>query len=127
MSGSLEELPAQMLQLRELLTEGHGLVKDLDRLLREARELRRSLPDAVNERIEKAVDKGLTEYKDTLGKAIEDATSAVYDRFDTITMLLLGEDPKSVREGKATIPDLIRGYIESKGLPYRLVPTGEGT
>lgn len=35
-------------------------------------------------------------------------------------MICMGEDPQSVREGKKTIPDLIREFIAAKGLPYRL-------
>jgi hypothetical protein len=126
MAGSLDELPAQLIELRGLLTEGHGLVQDLTRLLREAREVRRNLPEAVNERIGAAVDTGLTEYKDTLGKAIEDATDAVYRRFDTLAAICMGEDPKSVRDGKTSVPDLLRDYIAAKGLPYRLVHVPPG-
>jgi hypothetical protein len=125
MSGSLEELPAQLIELRGLLTEGHGLVKDLTRLLREARQARDDLPAAITqaagEKLGAAVDTGLAEYKGALGKAIENATDAVFKRFDTLTAICLGEDPKSVRTGVTSVPDLLRDYIAAKGLPYRLV------
>jgi hypothetical protein len=125
MTGSLEELPAQLIELRELLTEGHGLIKDLTRLLREARQVRDTLPAAVTEaaaeKIGTAVDAGLAEYKAALATAIDEATATVFKRFDTLTAICLGEDPKSVRTGVTSVPDLLRDYIAAKGLPYRLV------
>ena len=118
---SLEELPAQLIELRELITEGHGLVKDLTRLLREARQLRDNLPEAVVARIDNAVATGLREYQDALGVAIDKATDATYKRFDVLSAICLGEDPQSVRTGVTSVPDLLRDYIAAKGLPYRLV------
>lgn len=47
----------------------------------------------------------------------------MWRRFDTITMIALGEDPASVRQGKKTVPDLIREFLAAKDLPYRLVRT----
>jgi hypothetical protein len=41
-------------------------------------------------------------------------------------MICMGEDPVSVREGKKTIPDLLREFIAAKGLPYRLTRIREG-
>lgn len=126
MTGSLEELPAQLIELRELLAEGHGLIKDLTRLLREARQARDSLPGAVIAKIDDAVATGLKEYQDVLGKAIDEATAATYRRFDTLTAICLGQDPHSVRTGVTSVPDLLRDYIAAKGLPYRLVHVPPG-
>jgi hypothetical protein len=124
-ASSLDELPAQLIELRELITQGHALIKDLTRLLREARAARDDLPKAVTEaateKIGEAVDAGLAEYKAALGTAIDDATATVFRRFDTLAAICLGEDPKSVRTGVTSVPDLLRDYIAAKGLPYRLV------
>jgi len=115
-----------MLELRELLQEGHGLVKDLTRLIREVQQLRDSLPETVNAKISDAVASGLEEYKATLAEAIEDATNSVYKRFDVLTAICLGQDPHSVRTGVTTIPNLLRDFIATKGLPYRLVHVPPG-
>ena len=62
----------------------------------------------------------LASYDKGIKDAIDKATEAVWNRFDTITMIAMGEDPQSVREGRKTIPDLLREFIAAKGLPYRL-------
>ena len=118
---SLDELPAQLIELRELITQGHALIKDLTRLLREARKARDELSEAVTARLDGAVKTGLDEYGAALAEAIEKATDATMRRFDTLTAICLGEDPKSVRTGVTSVPDLLRDYIAAKGLPYRLV------
>jgi hypothetical protein len=124
--GSLDELPGLLIELRGLIQEGHGVVKDLERLLKEARKVRDDLPEAVNAKIGEAVDTGLTEYKAELAKAIDEATERVYRRFDVLTEICLGQDPKSVRDGQTTVPDLLRDFIATKGLPYRLVHVPPG-
>ena len=123
---SLDELPGQLIELRELITEGHGLVQDLTRLLREARQLRDNLPEAVIARIDNAVAAGLRDYQDALGIAIDKATDATYKRFDVLSAICLGQDPRSVRTGVTSVPDLLRDYIAAKGLPYRLVHVPPG-
>ena len=42
-----------------------------------------------------------------LDKAIETGTQAVFTRFDGIEKFLLGEDARSVRAGKPSIPQMI--------------------
>ena len=37
--GDLDELPGQLIELRELIREGHGVIKDMTALLREFRRL----------------------------------------------------------------------------------------
>jgi hypothetical protein len=117
---SLDELPAQLLELRELITEGHKLMKDLTRVLKEARATRDELPGEVVAKIDTAVKTGLDEYSTALTDAIDKATAKVFRRFDQLAAICLGEDPQSVRTGVPTVPDLLRGYIKAKGLPYWL-------
>ena len=97
-------------------------MKDLRSAIRDARDACSGLPDAVTGRITQEVTAGLEAYSKKLNAAIADATKAAFDRFDTIAMICLGEDPDSVREGKRSVPDLIRLYLEDKRLPWKIVP-----
>ncbi len=108
--------------LREATREAREAAKDLRAEMRAARELRREFlgTPELDARLGELTEAALSRYSDGIDKQIKLATEAVWNRFDTITMICLGEDPQSVREGKKTIPDLIREFIAAKGLPYRL-------
>ena len=115
--------------LREATRSAREAAKDLRGEVKAAREFRQeflSTPE-LDARLGELTAAALASYDEGIKKAIDDATQAVWNRFDTITMIALGEDPQSVREGKKTIPDLLREFIAAKGLPYRLTRIkGEG-
>jgi hypothetical protein len=115
----LDELPAQLLALRDLIRQAHEATRDLRAALREAQAMRDSLPaaaeKAVSEKFTAEVEAGLASFHDALGKAIEDGTQAVFRRFDTIEKLLLGEDERSVRAGKPSIPSMIETIATAEG------------
>ena len=108
--------------LREATREAREAAKDLRAEVKAAREFRREFlaTPELDARLGELTEDALKRYSDSIQQQIEKATQAVWNRFDTIAMICLGEDPKSVREGKKTIPDLIREFIAAKGLPYRL-------
>jgi len=108
--------------LREATRQAREAAKDLRAEMRSAREFRQEFlaTPELDTRLKELTEAALAEYSATIDKNIKLATDAVWNRFDTITMIALGEDPQSVREGKKTIPDLIREFIAAKGLPYRL-------
>jgi hypothetical protein len=118
----LDRLPELLAELRGLVREGNGVVKDLWHAIRGARDACADLPATVTSEITQEVTAGLEAYDKQLAIAIAEATQAAYDRFDTIAMICLGEDPESVREGKRSVTDLIRLYLKTKGLPWELVP-----
>jgi hypothetical protein len=97
-------------QLRELVAEAHGAAKDLRLAIREARQLRSTLPDEAARRIGESVDQGLAEYSASLEHGIDEATKAVYRRFDTIVAVCLGEDPESVAAGERTLEEILRDH-----------------
>ena len=109
--GDLDDLPRQLLELRDLIRQAHEVTSDLRAVLREAKAMRDSLPaaaeKAVSERLQAEVESGLESFGKALDKAIDDGTQAVFRRFDGIEKLLLGEDPKSVRQGKPSIPEML--------------------
>ncbi len=115
----LEDLPRQLVELRDLIRQAHEAVSDLRAVLREARAVRDSLPaaaeKAVSERFGAEVESGLESFRKALDKAIDSGTQAVFRRFDRIEHLLLGEDPKSVRAGKASIPQMLETIATVEG------------
>lgn len=110
-------------ELRAVVREAHEAIKDLRADMKAARELRERFLSApeLDEQMGKRVKEGLEEYGDTLQEAIAVAEKAMYNRFDVLTAICLGEDPESVKTGVTSIPDLLREYIATKDLPYRLV------
>ncbi len=111
-----------LVALREATREAREAAKDLRAEVKAAREARREFfaADELEARLGELTEAALAKYAASIDEQIKKATEAVWNRFDTITMIALGEDPVSVREGKKTVPDLIREFIAAKGLPYRL-------
>lgn len=108
--------------LRQATSEAHKALRDLRNDMQAARELRRKFLAApeLDERLGELVKQGLADYEATLQQAIKTGEQAMYNRFDVLTAICLGEDPASVRAGETTLPDLLREFIATKGLPYKL-------
>jgi len=113
-----------LIALREEIRRAHETLRDLRAEMKAARELRQSFFAApeLEQRLGALTESALAEYSVTVSEHIGKATEAVWNRFDVLAMIAMGEDPESVREGKKTVPDLLREYIATKGLPYRLTP-----
>lgn len=110
-------------ELRAVIREAHEASKDLRADMQAARRLREEFLSApeLSEQLGKRVKAGLDEYDAVLQQAIKVAEKAMYNRFDVLTAICLGEDPQSVKDGVMTVPELLREFIATKGLPYRLV------
>ena len=116
--------------LREATRQAREAAKDLRAEMRAARKFRQEFfgTPELDARLKELTEGALAQYSDGIGKQIKLATEAVWNRFDTLAMIAMGEDPVSVREGKKTVPDLLREFIAAKGLPYRLTRIrGEGS
>ena len=117
--GDLDELPGRLIELRGLIRQAHEATSDLRAVLREAKAVRDSLPaaaeKAVTEQVGAEVKAGLDSFGEELDKAIEVGTQAVFKRFDRIEKLLLGEDAKTVRAGKQSIPQMIETIAAVEG------------
>jgi hypothetical protein len=110
--------------LRAVVREAHEAIQDLRTAIREARELRERFLAApeLAEQLGERVKEGLDEYGKVLQEAIKVAEQAMYNRFDVLTAICLGEDPESIRTGVTSMPQLLREFIATRGdLPYRLV------
>src|SRR5882724_4219598 len=99
--------------LRELIKTAHTAIRDLKQEKRELRELRddwMKTPE-LKEQLDLAAGKAFGDWQEGLKVAIDKSTKAVYQRFDTIMMICMGEDPVSVKEGKATVIELVRQFV----------------
>ena len=115
----LDELPRQLLELRDLIRQAHEATSDLRTVLREARAVRDSLPaaaeKAAGEQLNAEIKAGLVSFGEALDKAIDTGTDAVFRRFDRLEQMLLGEDPKSARAGRPSIPQVLETIAAAEG------------
>lgn len=105
-------------ELRAATREAHEAMQDMRALIREMGEieqrLRKTAGEVFEERMMAQVSEGLARYGESIGRAIEDATQAVYKRFDTIADVLLGEDRASRRTGRASLADYAERAADSR-------------
>ncbi len=94
--------------LRELVREAHGLLKDLRAERRAIVDLLDGIPAKVDDRIQEHLKAGLEE----LGKATKQAMTVSIEKvsreFDRLEAIFLGTDRESRRAGKPSVEDLIR-------------------
>ena len=119
---SISQYQDAAVELRKLLAEAHQAIRDLRQ---ERKDLRRQREEFVNgedivRKLDRSVADGIKAYEDGMITAIRDATEKVYERFDTIMLVCLGEDPESVRKGKKSVTDLIREVIRAREMPIKI-------
>lgn len=99
MSDTAEEIKA----LKEATREAHEAIQSLRDVIKEARAVKSEIEvlaiDIFDKKIHAQVRVGLEDYRNSIDTAIENATAAVYDRFNKITDILLGETKKSKARG----------------------------
>lgn len=100
----LDELRALRGELRELVREAHGVLKDLRRESREAREL---VPLLTDELFTAEVKKQTNRLGRATEQAMDQAVERVSQKFDQLAATFLGEDRTSRRRGLTSIPELV--------------------
>jgi hypothetical protein len=99
----IPELEALYEKLGERISEARATIKDVGYARKELEEQRRKLAEEITEARktiskahQEAIDTVMPKYMEDLGKAvgkaITDATDAVYRRFDTLSAIMMGED-----------------------------------
>lgn len=103
-------------ELREAIGEAHGLIKDLRQATRDGRSVIDDLmTQKISDKLDAEVVKGLQTYQKSITKAVDDATEAVFKRFDTLAETLLGETQKTRRQKRQrTIPELVEEAAAKK-------------
>jgi DNA anti-recombination protein RmuC len=99
----IEQAAAAGTELRDLIQEAHRVSRDLKTLRREMESKTKQFGDDI----EHAMGDRLKAMLNELTAVVERASAGVYNRFDTIEKLLLGEDN---REGKPTLPEVAFAY-----------------
>lgn len=98
-------------ELREASREAHEAIQDLRVAMKDGKqllqEIRTAAKGAVDEQVEAAIEAAVMRLKEAVEAAIEPATAEVFKRFDTITDTLMGEDRRSRRQGKPSVPEMI--------------------
>lgn len=95
-------------ELKELVREAHGAVKDLRKAMEEAPRIVSLLTARrIEEQVGAEVQRGLDEYKANLTDAIEAATESVYQRFEAIANVLVGK-------GSFSLESLAMKYVEAQ-------------
>lgn len=84
----IRDLEAAADDVRSATRAAHEATKDLKAVIREARELLSSKP--VEDRIDQAVAAGLEHYTTTIKAKTDEATAAVFRRYDEIVVPMLG-------------------------------------
>jgi hypothetical protein len=126
----LHEAQALSLKLEHQLTEGQHLRDELRELRNQLHLDIKNAYDALDllkefvavntneklrERYDEAVEKALeilrAQMEAGLRKILEKGTQLVYDRFDLIASITLGEDFDAVQSGSPPVAELIRRYI----------------
>ena len=108
-----EQGPAE--EMRELIREAHGLLKDMRAERRAIEQLLDGIPYKVDERIEKAVEIGLEKLGKATRKAMDDSVAKVGREFDRLEAIFAGTDSASRRAGKLPLEDLVRNHPDAKG------------
>jgi phosphoenolpyruvate-protein kinase (PTS system EI component) len=103
---------AEVAALRAATREAHEAIKDLRAVIREAKEVKEKLgvemTDVWDNGMREVVSTGLAEYNTTIKRAIDEATQAVFDRFNVLADRLLGVDKGTRRRGEFSIEELVR-------------------
>jgi len=95
-------------ELRELIREGHALLKDMRAERRAIEQLLDGIPARVDARIEERVKAGLEELGEQTKAAMDASVAKVGREFDRLEAILLGTDPASRRQGKPPLEELFR-------------------
>jgi hypothetical protein len=115
-------LDAKAETLRELIREANGTLSDIRAERRATEKLIQDFRADTAARMEAVVEEAVRDGLENLGKSIDtaigNATQAVYNRFDVIAGICLGEDAVARDEGKPSTETLVRRYVAEKGLRF---------
>jgi uncharacterized membrane protein len=101
----IEDLQHIRAQLREEIREAHGILKDLRREIKEAREL---IPLRTDELFTAEVKKQVDQLSKVTDEAMRRSVETVTKSFDDLAATFMGEDRASRRKGKVPLPDLFK-------------------
>jgi hypothetical protein len=110
-------------EAREVIAELHGILKDIKEVKREAQKVVDEIMPKIMGHLDKSTEAGLSGYSKSILEAIDNATAAVYKRFDTLADTLLGEDKAAKRKGKPSLQEV----TEARNIIDRFLGEPEGS
>lgn len=112
----VDKMIETMAEMRELMKEAHGLQKDLKQTIREAKQLSsKFISEELTEAFTKVVAEKVGELNAAVDDTMEKSVKKVYDRFDVLAGILLGEDRESRKAGRPSLYELAKMYVEQNG------------
>lgn len=114
-------------RMRDAKREAHEAIQELREAIREFRTAKREFLDSseLRNQLENMKQSEIENYLDRMQQIVDDGKQQAFDSFDSITAICLGVDPDSVRDGKLPLEDVLRTFVNRRGLPYKLVPTDD--
>lgn len=107
----MTELERETEALRVLVREAHESIKDLRQVQRETAqaltEAREELANLQATYVTQLVQTSMAAYHDRIEAAVVEGTAAAHRRFDELSAMLLGEDGRTRRRGRPSIPELM--------------------
>lgn len=100
-----EDLQRLREQLREEIREAHGVLSDLRREIREAREL---VPLLTDDLFTAEVKNQLDQLAEVTAEAMQRSVAKITKNFDDLADTLMGKDRTSRRKGHVPLPDLFK-------------------
>lgn len=91
---NLEESRKVTEELKTATREARECLKDFKALNREYRELSEDWAEKAGRLMTESAEEAMKNYFNIVEKAIKEATQAVYNRFDTLANIMMGEDGK---------------------------------
>ena len=108
-------------ELRAATRAANEALKEIKLTLKEIKKVRDDIENrikiAFDEMIADVVKESLARYQESLDKAVEDGTNAVFKRFDDLAAIALGETKDQIRRGERTIPEIIEDIGARKQAP----------
>lgn len=113
----IERYTQLLIDLREQVRESHETLRDLREERKQLLELRKTWLRNAEQELRDAFVTQFTEFSDTLPDMFKTIEARIYARFDTLMLIILGEDPESKQAGKRSVVDMITDFIAQQQLP----------
>jgi Sec-independent protein translocase protein TatA len=97
-------------ELRELVRDAHGAIKDMRKLLKEFEDYRKeaevALQKQVDEHVGPLLEENLNHLTVQFKKFCDQSEERIYARFDQLGDILMGEDKQSKKKGERSLSQI---------------------
>lgn len=109
-------------ELREQNQLAHANIRDLNAARKSLLDLRKQWIDSTSfqDKVDEAIGPELKRSLDTIVAGMREVEKKTLERFDEIILICLSEDPVSVKEGKRTVIELVKDFVEVRHLPVHI-------